>query len=184
MARQRRSSRLKSSNDPKCCESDDEPEPPSPKPKPILPKRRKTQGAASSRAQNVKTAAEDRNRITRGKLRLMAEMPLDILFEMFSHLEPVDLLHLSRANKFLRNMLMNRRVNFLWKQVVPQEIVHLKKDFDRIAKELDRLKNHKSLLHTFMKKEKADNNQRETWLSEIARRQAAELELIRSKRKE
>jgi hypothetical protein len=50
------------------------------------------------------------------KLVSMTEMPIDILFEMFAQLELVDL-HLSRASKDLRNILITSNANFLWKLV-------------------------------------------------------------------
>ncbi|KAJ7510166.1 hypothetical protein B0H11DRAFT_1957992 [Mycena galericulata] len=39
----------------------------------------------------------------RGKLRMLPEMPLDILFEIFGQLDPPDVLRLSRTTKALRN---------------------------------------------------------------------------------
>jgi len=53
----------------------------------------------------------------KGKLRNMTEMPMDVLFEIFGRLEPVDLLHLSRATKSLRSILIAPNANFLWKMV-------------------------------------------------------------------
>ena len=53
----------------------------------------------------------------KGKLKDMTKMPIDILFEVFSQLEPVDLLHLSRATKELRAMLITSNATFLWKRV-------------------------------------------------------------------
>jgi F-box domain len=53
----------------------------------------------------------------KGRLVFMTEMPIDILFEIFAQLEPVDLLHLSRASKDLRNILITSNANFLWKLV-------------------------------------------------------------------
>ncbi|TFK76192.1 hypothetical protein BDN72DRAFT_891283 [Pluteus cervinus] len=50
-----------------------------------------------------------------GKLGQMTEMPLDILYETFSHLQPLDLLHLSRANKELRYLLLTRTALAVWK---------------------------------------------------------------------
>ena len=47
----------------------------------------------------------------------MTKMPMDILFEIFARLEPIDLLHLSRAAKDLRNILIAPDVNFLWEMV-------------------------------------------------------------------
>ncbi|KZT09619.1 uncharacterized protein LAESUDRAFT_646055 [Laetiporus sulphureus 93-53] len=45
----------------------------------------------------------------------LPEMPLDILLEIFSHLRPLDLLHLARTTKALRTMLMSRSSISLWK---------------------------------------------------------------------
>lgn len=50
-----------------------------------------------------------------GKLRDLPGMPLDILFEIFGHLLPRDVLHLSRATKSLRNILMRRSAVSIWK---------------------------------------------------------------------
>ena len=52
------------------------------------------------------------------KLRFMTAMPIDILFEIFCQLEPVDLLHLSRATKDLRNILIASDANFVWEMVL------------------------------------------------------------------
>ncbi|KAL1716102.1 hypothetical protein EV715DRAFT_275301 [Schizophyllum commune] len=49
-----------------------------------------------------------------GKLKGIANLPLDILFEIFGHLNPVDLLHLARVNKFLRAMLLRKDWKPLW----------------------------------------------------------------------
>ncbi|TFL01067.1 hypothetical protein BDV98DRAFT_508191 [Pterulicium gracile] len=43
------------------------------------------------------------------------DMPLDILFEVFSYLGPHDVLPLSRATKALRKMLMQRSAAFIWR---------------------------------------------------------------------
>lgn len=54
----------------------------------------------------------------KGKLAfIMTEMPMDISFEIFAQLEPVDLLHLSRASKGLRSILITSNANILWKLV-------------------------------------------------------------------
>ena len=44
-------------------------------------------------------------------------MPLDILLEIFSLLEPIDLLYLSRVSKDLHDLLTLNDSNFLWKSV-------------------------------------------------------------------
>ncbi|TFK42326.1 hypothetical protein BDQ12DRAFT_676019 [Crucibulum laeve] len=52
----------------------------------------------------------------RGKLRLVTEMPLDILLETFRHLQPQDLLNLSIASKSLRAILLSRFTSAgIWK---------------------------------------------------------------------
>ncbi|KAI8989719.1 hypothetical protein BD414DRAFT_459791 [Trametes punicea] len=54
----------------------------------------------------------------RGRRRLLSklvDMPLDILFEIFGHLHPADLLHLSRTTKALRSVLMQRSAITIWR---------------------------------------------------------------------
>ncbi|RDB24007.1 hypothetical protein Hypma_008639 [Hypsizygus marmoreus] len=50
----------------------------------------------------------------RGRLQLFAEFPLDILYEIFSHLQPIDLLRLTRSSKPLRGVLMQRSARTVW----------------------------------------------------------------------
>ncbi|KAF8896418.1 hypothetical protein BD779DRAFT_584279 [Infundibulicybe gibba] len=47
--------------------------------------------------------------------RLMTEMPIDILFEIFGHLTPADLLMLSRTTTALRALLMSRSSISVWR---------------------------------------------------------------------
>ncbi|KAF8881929.1 hypothetical protein CPB84DRAFT_1791318 [Gymnopilus junonius] len=73
-------------------------------------KKRKTQdGNADGQPQPKKPRGK------RGILKRMVEMPLDLLFEIFGRLEPVDLLHLARTTKDLRALLMNRSASSIWK---------------------------------------------------------------------
>ena len=65
----------------------------------------------------MQPANDARVKSRKGKLRNMTEMPIDILFEIFGKLEPIDLLHLSRANKDLRAILIASAANFLWEMV-------------------------------------------------------------------
>ncbi|KAF8229544.1 hypothetical protein L208DRAFT_1401994 [Tricholoma matsutake] len=51
----------------------------------------------------------------RGKLGQLTEFPLDILFEIFGHLQPSDLLRLARSTKTLRGILMSRSAISVWK---------------------------------------------------------------------
>jgi len=54
----------------------------------------------------------------RGHLKMITEMPMDILFEIFCQLEPIDLLHLSRASKSLRGILVAENIIYIWKMVI------------------------------------------------------------------
>lgn len=56
----------------------------------------------------------------RGHLRRMTEIPLDTLHEIFRELEPVDLLHLSWANKSLRSVVMEKTARYIWQEVRTQ----------------------------------------------------------------
>ncbi|RDX56503.1 hypothetical protein OH76DRAFT_1395620 [Lentinus brumalis] len=49
-------------------------------------------------------------------LSMLPDMPLDILYEIFAHLHPYDLLHLTRTTKPLRVLLMNRSATTVWKR--------------------------------------------------------------------
>ncbi|KAL0947627.1 hypothetical protein HGRIS_013715 [Hohenbuehelia grisea] len=51
----------------------------------------------------------------RGKLRDLPHMPLDILFDIFSNLNPSDLLRLARTTKALRDILMRRSASPIWR---------------------------------------------------------------------
>ncbi|KAK0433554.1 hypothetical protein EV421DRAFT_2040149 [Armillaria borealis] len=62
-------------------------------------------------AENITQAAPKRRRL-RGLLQKVAETPLDI----FSNLEPLDLLRLSRTTKDLRALLLRRSSSFVWKR--------------------------------------------------------------------
>ncbi|KAF9070281.1 hypothetical protein BDP27DRAFT_1263940 [Rhodocollybia butyracea] len=58
-------------------------------------------------------------RNVRGRLglleRLVKDMPLDVVFEIFSHLGPRDLLHLARTSKDLRAMLITKKAEGIWR---------------------------------------------------------------------
>jgi hypothetical protein len=54
----------------------------------------------------------------RGQLKLVVEMPFDILLEIFQYLPPADLLCLAKASKSLRALLLDRATAYsLWKFV-------------------------------------------------------------------
>ncbi|KAH6919201.1 hypothetical protein BKA70DRAFT_1249522 [Coprinopsis sp. MPI-PUGE-AT-0042] len=50
-----------------------------------------------------------------GGLAMLPDMPLDVLHEIFGHLEPYDLLRLSRTTRTLRAVLLGRRSRDIWK---------------------------------------------------------------------
>ncbi|KAF8503939.1 hypothetical protein BU17DRAFT_101596 [Hysterangium stoloniferum] len=50
-----------------------------------------------------------------GKLAKLLEMPMDIFYEVCSHVEPVDLLHVARTSKHFHTMLMSRESKPLWR---------------------------------------------------------------------
>ncbi|KAF9479808.1 hypothetical protein BDN70DRAFT_806377 [Pholiota conissans] len=52
---------------------------------------------------------------SQGVLRKMVEMPMDMLFEIISHLDPLDLLHLAQTAKPLRSVLMKCSSRCVWK---------------------------------------------------------------------
>ncbi|KDQ15359.1 hypothetical protein BOTBODRAFT_290130 [Botryobasidium botryosum FD-172 SS1] len=53
-----------------------------------------------------------------GKLSQLPLMPLDILYEVFGHVGPAELISLSRANKPFRRILMSKRSMKLWQDAI------------------------------------------------------------------
>ena len=87
---------------------------------PLRPsKRQKTTLQASAPAKPSVPRVDDFRKVKgrRGKLRLMTEIPMDTLLEIFSHVEPLDLLHLSWATKDLHALITASRNAFLWTRV-------------------------------------------------------------------
>jgi len=54
-------------------------------------------------------------------LDIMNEMPNDILLEIFSHVEPIDLFHVSRTTKALRDLITRSNSIFVWRRVYNSE---------------------------------------------------------------
>ncbi|KAF9000520.1 hypothetical protein BDZ89DRAFT_999306 [Hymenopellis radicata] len=78
--------------------------------------RRKTRKRART---NVTVESSDEpapTRNQRGILKQVAETPLDVLLEIFSYLEPLDLLRMSRTTKALRGLLMSKSSSFVWER--------------------------------------------------------------------
>lgn len=81
-------------------------------------KRRRTEGASTARpSTQVAGAQVSRIKGRRGHLKFMTEIPLDTLHEIFRKLDPVDLLHLSRASKTLRTIVMEKSARYIWEEV-------------------------------------------------------------------
>ncbi|KAA1467009.1 hypothetical protein DENSPDRAFT_831959 [Dentipellis sp. KUC8613] len=77
-------------------------------------KRRRTKASQSGAPSTSRRTVPDKKEVC---LKDMFKMPLDILYEIFSHLSPADLLQLARTNKELRAMLFSRKACFIWKRV-------------------------------------------------------------------
>ncbi|PBL00197.1 hypothetical protein ARMGADRAFT_1058334 [Armillaria gallica] len=56
-----------------------------------------------------------RTRPRKGVFAKFAEIPLDVFFEIWKHLGPLELLHLNRTTKDLRAILLQRSSSFVWK---------------------------------------------------------------------
>ncbi|PPR01424.1 hypothetical protein CVT24_001898 [Panaeolus cyanescens] len=89
----------------------EEDEPVAAKPKARGKKRKSAPGQAG--ADSGRQAKKPR---MRGSLERVLNMPFDLLPEIFGHLEPQDLLNLSRTSKDLRNLLMSRSSRSIWLQ--------------------------------------------------------------------
>ncbi|KAJ2922785.1 hypothetical protein H1R20_g14292, partial [Candolleomyces eurysporus] len=78
-------------------------------------KRQKTAASPSKpKAANKDTPAKGGRR--RKTLSLLPTMPLDVLFEIFSHLSPQDLLNLTRTSKMLKKTMLDPETNGVWKR--------------------------------------------------------------------
>ncbi|KAH0585238.1 hypothetical protein H2248_008482 [Termitomyces sp. 'cryptogamus'] len=53
-----------------------------------------------------------------GSFEKLTDMPLELLFEVFEHLHPTDLLNLSRTTKTLRSILMKRSARSVWRSAI------------------------------------------------------------------
>nr|VWO94846.1 F-box domain protein [Ganoderma boninense] len=75
----------------------------------------------TSKSSPTTTSALLKSASARGKrksLSKLPDMPLDILYEVFAHLHPYDLLHLARTTKAFRSLLMSRSSITLWRQSI------------------------------------------------------------------
>ncbi|PPQ63621.1 hypothetical protein CVT24_004374 [Panaeolus cyanescens] len=79
-------------------------------------KKRKRRAPRATRTQqnSGSVVKKARTRGTRGVLKQMLEMPFDILFEIFGHLEPADLLSVGRTSQELRELVMSKQFKSIW----------------------------------------------------------------------
>ncbi|KAJ8075595.1 hypothetical protein PM082_021225 [Marasmius tenuissimus] len=77
-----------------------------------MPKKKKAE------VNEVKNHGQEKRKISgkRGKLAYMRDLPLDLVYEICSHLEPFDLLRLSRASRELRRMLLTKASQSMWRR--------------------------------------------------------------------
>ncbi|KAF5332328.1 hypothetical protein D9758_016112 [Tetrapyrgos nigripes] len=79
-------------------------------------KRKRGHGGNSQKKRTKIVAADEKFRGKLGPLqKLVTEVPLDVVFETFSHLEPLDILRLSRTSLVLRNLLTTRSSGHVWR---------------------------------------------------------------------
>ncbi|KII92062.1 hypothetical protein PLICRDRAFT_459387 [Plicaturopsis crispa FD-325 SS-3] len=64
------------------------------------------------------TSAKKRKLLRLAKLKNLPEMPIDILYEIFRLLQPIDILNLARSTKPLRAILMSRSSRTVWKSAL------------------------------------------------------------------
>ncbi|KAH8836025.1 hypothetical protein DL96DRAFT_104662 [Flagelloscypha sp. PMI_526] len=60
-----------------------------------------------------------KQKVRKGRLCLLPELPLDVLYEIFGHLHPVDLLHLARSTKNLRRVILTKNALSVWRATYP-----------------------------------------------------------------
>ncbi|KAL1744020.1 hypothetical protein HDZ31DRAFT_39627 [Schizophyllum fasciatum] len=56
--------------------------------------------------------------VVKGKLKLLLDMPLDVLYEIFSHLDPQSLLHVSYSSRALRSILTTKNSRAVWRSCI------------------------------------------------------------------
>ncbi|THU81981.1 hypothetical protein K435DRAFT_766953, partial [Dendrothele bispora CBS 962.96] len=99
--------------------------------------RKKTRVSSKKKAAKL-IAVDKRFKKVRGRLgllhKLATEMPLDVIFEIFGHLEPLDILRLSRTSRDLRNLLTSRSSEHVWRnaRLNVEELPSLPTDLNEI----------------------------------------------------
>ncbi|KZV73652.1 hypothetical protein PENSPDRAFT_749890 [Peniophora sp. CONT] len=85
--------------------------------------RKKAAGDSEPATKRVKTTkgttkSATKTRGKKGRLSVLPTLPLDVLYEIFAHLGPGDLISLARTSKSFRSVLLSRQSSFLWRQVL------------------------------------------------------------------
>ncbi|KAK0441934.1 hypothetical protein EV421DRAFT_1810816 [Armillaria borealis] len=87
----------------------------------IQPSPTKRRRAVTPVPHDADTIIPVQNLRERGKLKQIPEMPIDILFEVFSHLDAPDIMRLSRTTKTLKRLLMHRSSVSIWKAALSRD---------------------------------------------------------------
>ncbi|KAE9397413.1 hypothetical protein BT96DRAFT_1020784 [Gymnopus androsaceus JB14] len=74
----------------------------------------------TKKAGHPKQDAPAKRMQSRAKLSMLPSLPLDILFEIFGHLLPLDILHLARTTKEFRRLLMHKNSTTVWMSAFSQ----------------------------------------------------------------
>ncbi|KIM88893.1 hypothetical protein PILCRDRAFT_813893 [Piloderma croceum F 1598] len=81
-----------------------------------LKKKRKMESTVSANAAiKVQPKKRAKGKGKAGKLEGLMLLPMDVLFEIFGHLRPLDILHLARTTKQFRSVLMHKSAISVWK---------------------------------------------------------------------
>ncbi|EDR01174.1 uncharacterized protein LACBIDRAFT_312439 [Laccaria bicolor S238N-H82] len=62
-----------------------------------------------------------KTRVSHCDLRMICTMPLDILYEIFEHLHPIDLYHISRTNRSFQDILRSPSSSSIWRAAYEKE---------------------------------------------------------------
>ncbi|KAH9895856.1 hypothetical protein C8Q73DRAFT_689792 [Cubamyces lactineus] len=73
-----------------------------------------TNASTSSKYARVSTQFAPKGRAYTGKLSGLMQVPMDVFFEIASHLRPIDLLQLARTSKTLRSVFLSRTSRSVW----------------------------------------------------------------------
>ncbi|KAF8838078.1 hypothetical protein BDN67DRAFT_934394 [Paxillus ammoniavirescens] len=76
------------------------------------PGKKRAKRSQGKRNQDAESSKKPRRR---GKLEMLPELNLDVLFQIFTFLHPMDLLNLTRTTKAFRQLLMQKSSAFAWK---------------------------------------------------------------------